>query len=430
MRLLYFFIAVLFALFIPFLNHGKAEVATSEEMRLVCENWLSYIVHETGSWAGSKDPHIESVDEIIGDGGVLALNFTIAPNGHVVVPILKELPPIKAYSEKCTLIVDHDVGFPQLMRDALSILIQTFIDTYGSIYASQPLKGEVLFDRANRREWDYYLVDCLYFDANVQIGPIGREGPLLTSKWHQNSPYNDLCPELTPNVDEHCVVGCVATAMAQIMNYYEWPLKGVGNNSVEYKYRWRNDWDEVPCVDDPGILNVWPLVNRLEWTPANGGKLRIIGYWDNSIYLVAQDEEYVTNINADYLNALTILWNHLSSGSKICSSDFENTAYQWDLFNDEHSDPPDPADVAVATLCYHVGVSVGMEYGAYSSGTHTWKVIDALVNHFRYDPSIEQVNRDDPGQTAQTWFALIKSEIDAGRPMQYRIIGHSIVCDD
>ena len=40
--------------------------------------------------------------------------------------------------------------------------------------------------------------------------------PLLTTLWAQREPYNGLCPE-------GCAAGCVATAMAQVMKYYEWP---------------------------------------------------------------------------------------------------------------------------------------------------------------------------------------------------------------
>ena len=51
--------------------------------------------------------------------------------------------------------------------------------------------------------------------------------PLLTTNWNQNSPYNDLCPTFGP---EHtrAAVGCVATATAQVMNYYKWPKQGKG----------------------------------------------------------------------------------------------------------------------------------------------------------------------------------------------------------
>jgi len=57
----------------------------------------------------------------------------------------------------------------------------------------------------------------------------------LNSRWHQNSPYNDDCPELTPRADEHCAVGCVATSLAQIMYYWKWPNRGVDHKGLVQK---------------------------------------------------------------------------------------------------------------------------------------------------------------------------------------------------
>ena len=54
--------------------------------------------------------------------------------------------------------------------------------------------------------------------------------PLVTTKWNQEEPYNNNCPYST-RTGENCPTGCAATAMAQIMNYYEWPQTGEGSNS-------------------------------------------------------------------------------------------------------------------------------------------------------------------------------------------------------
>lgn len=43
-----------------------------------------------------------------------------------------------------------------------------------------------------------------------------RTGPLLTTKWSQGYPYNLHTPHNYPS-------GCVATAMAQVMRYHQWP---------------------------------------------------------------------------------------------------------------------------------------------------------------------------------------------------------------
>lgn len=49
--------------------------------------------------------------------------------------------------------------------------------------------------------------------------------PLCTTKWNQDAPYNDLCPEME---GRHSVTGCTATALAQVMKYHNWPPRGEG----------------------------------------------------------------------------------------------------------------------------------------------------------------------------------------------------------
>lgn len=54
---------------------------------------------------------------------------------------------------------------------------------------------------------------------------------LLTSTWEQGSGYNNYCPVMN---GQHVVVGCVATAMAQIIRYYGKPTRGFGQKSYRH----------------------------------------------------------------------------------------------------------------------------------------------------------------------------------------------------
>jgi len=74
--------------------------------------------------------------------------------------------------------------------------------------------------------------------------------PLLYSYWGQHAPFNYYCPNQT-------MTGCVATAMAQIMKYWEYPNKGKGSHSYNhpaYGSLQANfgsttyDWDHMPMV--------------------------------------------------------------------------------------------------------------------------------------------------------------------------------------
>ncbi len=70
-------------------------------------------------------------------------------------------------------------------------------------------------------------------DTYTDAAAAGRDNiaPLVTTRWNQDSPYNDLCPTLGST---RCPAGCVATAMAQVINYHKYPEKGIGS----HRYRW------------------------------------------------------------------------------------------------------------------------------------------------------------------------------------------------
>ena len=76
-------------------------------------------------------------------------------------------------------------------------------------------------------------------------------GPLLTTIWDQAPLYNDLCPT---TVLDRTLTGCVATAMAQIMNYWNWPDTGVGQHSystdrfgvLSANFETAYDWANMP----------------------------------------------------------------------------------------------------------------------------------------------------------------------------------------
>ena len=72
-------------------------------------------------------------------------------------------------------------------------------------------------------------------------------GPLVQLKWNQDFPYNMYAPG-------GCPTGCVATAMAQLMKYWDWPVTGTGEHSyyaVGYGEQYANfgattyDWDNM-----------------------------------------------------------------------------------------------------------------------------------------------------------------------------------------
>lgn len=72
--------------------------------------------------------------------------------------------------------------------------------------------------------------------------------PLIKTGWDQGSPYWNLCPQKSGS---RCYTGCVATAMAQVMNYHQWPKKGTGSHTIKgtsYSANFGSttyDWDNM-----------------------------------------------------------------------------------------------------------------------------------------------------------------------------------------
>ncbi len=234
----------------------------------------------------------------------------------------------------------------------------------------------------------------------------------VTAYWHQGSPYNDWCPVLTPGHDEHCVVGCVATASAQIMYYWRWPNTGEGTGGTEYNYRHRDDWDEEPLVEDPGLPGDYG--GRLEWIPDDGGLLRMKGYWDGSMYCGIRDDPNLPPDPNDpndvwFDLALEALWNRLTPDMRYVWVNFGDATYDWSLIGDVHADPPGADDAEVAKLCEHVGVAAIMGYGVWGSSSDDVNATNAYRDHFRYDPDVQCIYCDP---------AAMINEIQWFRPVQ------------
>ena len=60
--------------------------------------------------------------------------------------------------------------------------------------------------------------------------------PLLYTKWSQGCYYNSLLPADTNGSCGHLYTGCVATAMGQVLKYYNYPKHGTGYHSYYTSY--------------------------------------------------------------------------------------------------------------------------------------------------------------------------------------------------
>ena len=70
--------------------------------------------------------------------------------------------------------------------------------------------------------------------------------PLLKTEWNQDGIYQDQCPDIDGT---KTLTGCVATAMAQVVNFFQWPLNSV-REAVGYT---SNKDDAEKKIDLPSL---------------------------------------------------------------------------------------------------------------------------------------------------------------------------------
>ena len=82
-------------------------------------------------------------------------------------------------------------------------------------------------------------------------------GYFCQTKWNQDYPYNYCCPEDPAGSGGHAIVGCLATAMSQLMRFWAYPAQGIGNHCYTHDDYGQicadfgnttYDWDNMPNV--------------------------------------------------------------------------------------------------------------------------------------------------------------------------------------
>ncbi|MCD4697528.1 MAG: thiol protease/hemagglutinin PrtT [Bacteroidales bacterium] len=62
--------------------------------------------------------------------------------------------------------------------------------------------------------------------------------PMLQTSWNQGCYYNSALPVDSSGSCNHPYTGCVATALGQVLKYYNYPKTGTGSNGIATPYGW------------------------------------------------------------------------------------------------------------------------------------------------------------------------------------------------
>ena len=114
-------------------------------------------------------------------------------------------------------------------------------------------------------------------------------------------------------------------------------------------------------------------------------------------------------------------------------ANFGETNYHYEIMPDQLNAAfhPDNCVLAVATLLYHCGVAVNMNYGPAASSCNSNKIVAAFSTYFRYPPTVRYIERG--SLPLATWLNYLKGELDEGAPFLYggsgNYGGHVWTCD-
>jgi hypothetical protein len=331
----------------PVRAQSVPKMVTMDEALTVAQNWITLIIQKKGDWGGFETAEVEEIQEFKRGERVLGYFCSVKPQGFIVISLRRELAPVKAYSAVSNLDPESDEGIADIIKGGMERVLNAIEAQIGPLESVRTKDLENILEINYRQSWEELEGDAVVFKQQLGSEVIAMDyqagDPLLSSNWHQNPPYNDDCPSMgCANSNGRAVVGCVATAAAQIMRYWGWPPYGVGSPYND-SYDWPNMRDTVTT-----------------------------------------------------------------------------------------SSPQAQID-AVAELCHEVGVAAGMSYGcsassAYHEHPDYADMRDAYANYFRYSTSVNVIYRAD-FDSAVEWFNRIKSDLNANRPLQHGVPGHSIVVD-
>ncbi|MDD3876612.1 MAG: C10 family peptidase [Bacteroidales bacterium] len=258
--------------------------------------------------------------------------FNMSPEGFIIMSADDNLVPVIAFSFEGT----YKEGVNPSQEAMLNFQVESAMQN-------------VVSDLNNNYKWQN-------LSKNPAMKPAKDVPQLITTRWNQDIHYNYMCPVDSNGPGYRAYAGCVATAMGQVMKYWNHPINGEGG----YAYQ-----------------HIWPM--------------------------------YFSNYG-------------------IVQANFGGTTYNW-------SNMPNQINASnridVATLLFHCGVSVKMDYGPNGSGAKTEKVPFALYHYFKYDDSADYIERS--FMSSQKWDSIIISQLEKGFPMVYSgrttTEGHAWVID-
>lgn len=221
--------AVLWLILFGFVSILKADPVDVEKARAVALTQLRKVTGDNVRLRSAST--LDVAYEAKMENGQTAFYIINSNDGFVIVSGDDRVTPVLAYSTGLSC-------DPENMPPAMVALLDGYKEEISHIsnadlmYEDEDLKKEwnnlkngIISDNDNLQNERKTKV-TLRNNAQYKLG-----NSLLKTKWGQKKPYNTKCPPFSNS----CYTGCVATAMAQILRYWEYPEKGSGSHSYTHQ---------------------------------------------------------------------------------------------------------------------------------------------------------------------------------------------------
>lgn len=212
---------IIFILFLPLLfpsiSFTQGVFVNESSARTVAQNFYFERI-QPHRQVNMDDIKVNGLFTIEENQDILYYIFNMSTGGFVAVSACNATPPVLCYSFSGRY-------EPGKQPDNFT----AWMDQYKrQISYAISIKAEG--SEVNSTLWNYYL-QTIY----SSLKPFSEREvlPLTTTTWDQGSYYNEMCPADAAGPSGHCVTGCVATCLGQLMNYFRWPESGTGSYSYE-----------------------------------------------------------------------------------------------------------------------------------------------------------------------------------------------------
>ncbi len=342
-----------------------AERITPDDAALVANNFMNVA---SASGAKKAVPQKKMVRKATAEENLFYVYENANGEGWVIVAANDAVTPVLAYSE-----TGH------FRTDNLPVNVKSWMGKYNKFIEKIEADGVEASEEATE-QWKNLRKAPRAVQATVVVGP------LIKTTWDQDSPYWNLCPG---SGSSKAYTGCVATAMAQVMNYWQWPVQGTGSH--EYQ--------------------------PLDPNSTTGAKSKRYG-----------------KQSANF-GATTYDWANMTNSYSSSSTSAQKTAVATLMFH-----------CGVATEMMYGNYDDGGS-GTYTVNYGDWTdpacAQNAFVTYFKYKKSgLTGYMRDGDEYGGTTyyqkwsdddWTAMIKAELDKKHPIMYGGAGsgggHSFICD-